>query len=381
MSETQSEISSWHDWTHPDFFMEGRQREARFLPLFMRQIMPGAMRRTRLTLIGWMLILVSIGIGSAAYNASSNILFMTLALVLSSLVLSGMLSLINFRKLDWQLNPPRHLRVGEPSVLEIELHNRKEVLPSMCMSFHVQAEGVEESDLYLHSALAPRSSCTLEWNFVPVRRGLCELNLSGAESQFPFGFLSRTVGQLQTESVLVWPERVDYSFEPSGGGVRFLSGASRRKPGVGSDLLNLRPYQRGDAPRLVHWKASARMGKLMVRQFAQEGESGFHLLVDAQIKVSSEEQFDRFCALVCSLAEDLYHLGRLESVYIGSETVLKVSAVRDLHDVLDAMAALEAGVGGAPVFLGAASSGVRFRMIGEEVGIYVGDEQAGQTYV
>lgn len=118
----------------------------------------------------------------------------------------------------------------------------------------------------------------------------------------------------------------------------------------------------------------------MVRQLAQESEAGFTLLVDPTIAVRGAEQFDRFCALVSSLAEDLYHAGRLEGVYIGNETILKVSAVRDLYEVFDHMAALEHGVGESPVFLGSASSAVRFRMIGEEVALYVGDEQAGQTY-
>ena len=380
MSETQSELRRWQDWTHPDFFMEGRQREARFVPLFMRQIMPGAMRRTRMTLIGWILILVALGIGTAAYNASSNILFMTLSLVLSSLVLSGVLSLINFRRLDWQLNPPRQLRAGERARLGVELHNRKQILPAMCMRFKIQAAEFAEATLSLESGLGPGARCRLEWDFVPPKRGVCELTLSGPESQFPFGFLSRTVGELQTESVLVWPGRLNYAFEPACGGARFLSGASARKAGAGSDLLNVRPYQRGDAPRLVHWKASARSGKLMVRQLAQETESGFHLLVDLGLGVRSDEQFDRYCALVCSLAEDLYYAGRLESVYIGAEAVLKVAAMRDLHEVFDRMAALEADSGTAPVFSGSVNSAVRFRMLGEEVAIYVGDEQAGQTY-
>ncbi len=380
MSETQSEIRNWHDWTHPDFFMEGRQREARFFPLFMRQIMPGSMRRTRLTLIGWILVFVAMGIGSAAYNASSNILFMTLSLVLSSLVLSGMLSLINFRKLEWELSPPRHLRAGEPSVLEVKLYNGKQVLPAMCLHFNVEAEGAGDANLYLHSGLPPGESCQLEWNFVPQRRGLCELTLSGAESQFPFGFLSRRVGSANSKAVLVWPARLDYSFEPPAGGTRFPSGVARRNPGAGSDLLNLRPYQRGDAPRLIHWKASARTGKLVVRQLAQESESGFNLLVDPQIVVSAPEQFDRYCALVCSLAEDLYHAGRLEAVYIGSDTVVSVSAVRDLHEVFDKMAALEQGAEPGPKFAGQAALAVRFRIIGEEVAIYVGHEQAGQTH-
>jgi hypothetical protein len=100
MAGSHTELRRWHDWTDPDFFMEGRQRERRLVPLFLRQVLPKQHQRTKLTLTGWMLIIVSMGIGSAAYNTASNILFMTLSLLLSSLILSGILSLINFKKLN-----------------------------------------------------------------------------------------------------------------------------------------------------------------------------------------------------------------------------------------------------------------------------------------
>ena len=47
------------------------------------------------TLSGTLLITVTIGIGVAAYNTSNNILFITLSLLLSCLILSGLLSWMN----------------------------------------------------------------------------------------------------------------------------------------------------------------------------------------------------------------------------------------------------------------------------------------------
>ena len=75
----QTELRDWHDWTNPDFFVEARHRERRIIPLFLRQVFPRKAQRTKLTITGWMLIFVSMGIGSAAYNTASNILFMTLS--------------------------------------------------------------------------------------------------------------------------------------------------------------------------------------------------------------------------------------------------------------------------------------------------------------
>ena len=103
VAKAQVKLKAWDDWTDPDFFTEGKQTEKRPIRFFLRQLASTNLQQTKLTITGWMLIFVALGIGSAAYNTASNILFMTLSLLLSSLVLSGILSLINFKKLDWSL--------------------------------------------------------------------------------------------------------------------------------------------------------------------------------------------------------------------------------------------------------------------------------------
>lgn len=382
MSTTkQAEFRSWNDWTDPDFFAEGRQSERRFIPLFVRQILPVRMQKTKLTMTGWMLIIVAMGIGSAAYNTASNILFMTLSLMLSSLVLSGILSLINFKKLRWTLKAPRHLQVGEVGVAEIDLQNHKTVFPTMSICFRLGcSDHGEESRLYMQSALPAEASTRLEWTFKPAKRGACQINLLGVGSKFPFGFLDKSYGETQEHSVLVWPGRIDYIFSPEAVGRRFLSGVSRRASGLGNDLLNIREYVHGDAPRLIHWKATARLNKLMIRQLAQEGEGGFHLEVNPETALWSGDQFERLCSLACSLADDLFHAGRLDSVRVLGEDTVLVRAMRDLHGFFDRLAVLSPRKAADAQGRESHRNRITFRPLGEGgVAIYVDDIQAGQA--
>lgn len=339
------------------------------------------MLQTRLTLTGWCLIVVSFGLGVAAYNTASNILFLTLSLLLSSLVLSGILSWINFRKLQWELQAPTHLKVGEVGMAEVDLVNDKGLFPSMAICFQVETEMTEGSEhLYMHQALRAGESCKLEWTFVPQHRGVFQLRLSGVQSQFPFGFLQKTIGSHSETSVLVWPARIDYTFQASPGGQRLSVGASRKKSGLGNDLLNIRPYERGDPPRLVHWKATARMSRLMIRQLAQEGESGYHLQLDPDADRWNAEQFETLCSLACSLADDLFQLGRLETVAVGDASMMPVRTIHELHDFFDRLARLERipEGGGAPSTV--RSNRLTFRPRGESgVAIYVDENQAGQA--
>lgn len=384
MADSQIEMRRWHDWTDPDFFTEGRQRERRLVPLFLRQILPQQLQKTKLTLTGWMLVIVALGIGSAAYNTSSNILFMTLSLLLSSLVLSGILSLINFQKLSWVLKTPEHLQVGEVGMAEVALQNGKRIFPSMSIVFQV-GSSVELAGrrLYLKHAVSAGESASLEWTFVPERRGRFVVHLHGVESKFPFGFLLKGMGDTVEESVLVWPARAEYSFSPNADGRRFQTGVSRRKAGAGSDLLNLRNYERGDTPRLIHWKATARMNKLMVRQLAQEGESGFQLWLDIYSSEWTAAQFETLCSVACALAEDLLHAGRLEWVRVGYQESIAVRGLREMHEFFDELAKLEYPLPPTevpPVLEVQRRNLITFKPCGESgVSIYVDGTQAGQA--
>lgn len=381
MAQANAELRNWHDWTDPDFFATNRQQEKRFVPLFLRQILPSHMLQTRLTLTGWCLIVVSFGIGLAAYNTASNILFLTLSLLLSSLVLSGILSWVNFRKLQWALQAPLHLKVGEVGMAEVDLANGKTLFPAMAICFRVNSEMTNETErLYMQQALGAGESCKLEWTFVPQQRGSFQLRLSGVQSQFPFGFLQKTIGSDSETSVLVWPARINYIFQASPGGQRIAAGVSRKHAGLGNDLLNIRPYVPGDPPRLVHWKATARTQRVMVRQLAQEGESGYHLQLDSDASRWNSVQFEMLCSLVCSLADDLFHLGRLESVRVDNLGSMPVRTIHELHDFFDQLAQLERKPRKQEAQPHVRSNRLTFRPCGESgIAIYVDANQAGQT--
>src|SRR4051812_29002446 len=80
------------------------------------------------TIPGVVLISLAFGIGTAAYNSSSNILFITLSLLLACLILGGVLSWLNLRRVSWRLhlNPP--LRAGHDTVVALDLRNGKSFL-------------------------------------------------------------------------------------------------------------------------------------------------------------------------------------------------------------------------------------------------------------
>ncbi len=93
-------------------------------------VWPRRFERTQPTISGVVLIGLSMGIGTAAYNSASNILFIALALLLACLILSGVLAWLNLRGLAWQLEVQPPLRAGQPAEVSLELSNGKKFLPT-----------------------------------------------------------------------------------------------------------------------------------------------------------------------------------------------------------------------------------------------------------
>lgn len=329
------------EWQGP-WAASRRRRVYRWRALLWALLYPPRGHRIVPTLTGVLLVAVSLGIGTAAYNTSNNILFITLSLLLSCLILSGVMSWLNLRGVGWRLHAAGPWRAGQAQTVALELRNTKTVLPTYGLWFDVVA-GEEKGRRHLSIRLDPLTSTRLEWPVKAARRGRLRVGLRTVGSLFPFGFLQKSVASELMREVLVWPAPVEYRRHMVGQAWRTTpSQGAVNRAGHGGDLLALRRYAPGDSPRLVHWKASARLRQILVRQFSAEGVEGFVLHVESDAAVwSKPEQFELAMGLAATLAEDLFKLERLRAVWIDDEPPQTVRRLRDVELFLDRLALLE----------------------------------------
>ena len=72
--------------------------------------------------------------------------------------------------------------------------------------------------------------------------------------------------------------------------------------GRGPDLYGLRGYISGDDRRAIHWKTSARLSKLYIREFAREDVRKVTLVLDDCIPDGFEESLEKGIVIAASLA-------------------------------------------------------------------------------
>jgi uncharacterized protein (DUF58 family) len=122
-------------------------------------------------------------------------------------------------------------------------------------------------------------------------RGIHELSEVIVESMGLFGLFRRRRKFTSTDSVLVfpaWEEISQVGILESSMGVS--EGVSKSRSGI--EVAGTRRYVAGDAYRNIHWRNSARTGRLAVKEFDSWSERSVAMIIDAD-ELPKQEDGDR----------------------------------------------------------------------------------------
>lgn len=218
---------------------------------------------------GWWFLIVTFAIGLAATNTGNNLLYLIFAMMLSFIIISGLLSDASLRGLKVELFLPRMVFAGETIPIRVTIRNGKRRLPSFSVS--VVAATIAEFPGFeaFFLKLGPGEVLSKNHTFVFPRRGLLRLPGVKVTTRYPFGLFIKSRRVTSNQEVVVYPRVRPLPLSL----IRVLSGwGNRERPikGMGANLLGLRPYQEGDDLRLIHWKTSAKVSQLMLKELEKE---------------------------------------------------------------------------------------------------------------
>ena len=150
-----------------------------------------------------------------------------------------------------------------------------------------------------------RHPIELTYHVTPSERGSESFRGTHLRVECPLGLVLKEVRLATEEPVRVYPNVLalrEFDLLKQHGRLKELGIRKSRSRGLGTEFESLRDYGEGDDYRKIDWKASARRGKLVVRQFEQERNQ---------------------CVIVC--------------IDIGRHMLAEVHGVRKLDHVLDAL--------------------------------------------
>ena len=264
-------------------------------------------RSLRLTSDGTRFLLFTIGIGVAAVNTGNNLFYLLLAMMLSIVVISGLLSEQCLRRLDFHRHVPDLIMANQPTTVTLSVTNRSPWLPSFSLRLFDVVDGQNlDRGLFVDHLSAQRSTL-LSYPILATTRGRLKLEGIRAETSFPFGlFLKRALYRVPAE-IPVSPPIRPLSLRFVDELVSEGQGLSFPRRGPGTQLYNLRLYCPGDDSRAIHWMSTARTSKLMVRETEAEDQRRITIALSTLAPDDHEALFEQSVTLVASL---LWHLSQ-----------------------------------------------------------------------
>jgi uncharacterized protein (DUF58 family) len=249
--------------------------------------------RYKVTRGGMLFMLAILVVSLAAIVSANNLLFLIVATMLATLLVSGLVSRLCLAGLELDFLVSEHVAAGRHVPGKLFVRNQKWLMPS----FSIRTEGIRDaasptlkSGVYFPLIAAGAAvEETVEVRF--PRRGAYRQNSFAFSTSFPFGFLEKSARVTLRREMTVYP-----SIDPHPGFEDLLLGIAgeieTHYRGLGKDFYRIRPYETFESSRHVDWKASAHVGSLQVREFAREQEQTVEIFLDRDIPPELDAWFE-----------------------------------------------------------------------------------------
>ena len=178
------------------------------------------------------------------------------------MAVSGVLGKWNLARLEVRYFPPPEIYDGLPTLLGVELVNRRRWLPLFLM------EVVVADRTLFFPIVDCRRECRKSLDLTLSGRGRQGLPGAVARSRFPVNFFIRSQELPNARQVTVFPAPLPcpdpLQADPGGGqGVR-----QQWQRGFDGDIDRISDYQGGEPLKSIHWKLTARHDRLKVKELS-----------------------------------------------------------------------------------------------------------------
>jgi uncharacterized protein (DUF58 family) len=281
---------------------------------------------------------------------TGNAWLLLLAAAAAGLLAAALLLRPRFGGLTVAMTGPARVAVGEPVTHRLRIHNNGATSSPPLRLTHA-LRGLDDRSVYV-AELPPGTSAEVDITRPALRRGVVEGCQISLQSSAPLGLLAVTHATSYHQPFVVHPAVVAPARSAQ---LRGIDDAIDPVPGPGLDIAGVREWQHGDDPRRVHWRSSARRGRLIV---AERGLGAARTLSLAVVGPSDAPDWEELVALAAATCRAAALDGREVTVRAwNGRTVGAAEHGRSVVALLDWWAELDVVALPWPAALVAAGSG------------------------
>jgi uncharacterized protein (DUF58 family) len=301
-------------------------------------------RRLKFTREGKFFVGITLGVGFAAINTANNLLYLLLGMLLALIVVSGIMSELSLRDLTVVRRLPLRAQVGRPHLVEIEVYNHKAHVPSYAIEVEDLRAGQPADKRCFFLKISPQSAQVAAYRRTPNHRGRDVHVGFRIATRFPFGLFEKS-REVPAEGELVIYPAVDPVHLPPPAPGRTPGADSVVGRGHGEEFFGLKLMRPGEDPRDVHWRKTAAVGQMVMRERARETRPDVTLNLEITRPASAGDEwlaaFERSIRDVASRAVAHIKRGDRVSVVTTSGSVARGDRSLGADPLLRYLALLE----------------------------------------
>jgi uncharacterized protein (DUF58 family) len=253
-------------------------------------------QRTRITRAGLAYTAAMLAVATGAFGSANNLLFLILAAMFSTFLISGFISKLGLAGLEIDVLLPTHLSARRKIHATLRVRNVKRWIPSFSIYVSGAPDTGFEGAIYC-PVIAGKAAIEQPVDFYFPRRGAYRERSFQFSTRFPFGFAERRELVTARHEIIVYP-----CLDPKPGFEELLFELSGEmdamQRGLSGDFYRIRRYEALESARHVDWKATAHTGDLQVREFSREQDRQVLIYLDLDVPPSAAAWFE--AAIECS---------------------------------------------------------------------------------
>ncbi len=290
-----------------------------------------------------------------------NLLLIVAGLLVGVLILQWRLSRRIAESVTMRRLEPPDAYAGRPFSLQFVVSNHSRWIPVWLVMLEdrlapavVSGERKPATATAGVGVLRPGKHRECGYQCVIHQRGRYRLGPTQLQTGFPFGLsVARHRGLGETVDLYVYPRPLKLNprwkqiLESRSSGLA----ATAKRSGISEgDFYGLREWRNGDSQRWIHWRTTARLDELAVRQFEQQRRYEMCLLLDACVQPAKPqaqqlEAIERAIRMAATLVLKLTRspINRVTLVVAGrqTQTMVVTNAVLSIRAAMRALAEVE----------------------------------------